>query len=538
MYDLLIKNAVVADGSGCPLFHSEIAIQNGKIAAMGPRLDADARQTLDAGGMITAPGFVDVHSHSDILVEAYPECIAALEQGITTQIGGMCGISPAPLSQAHLQDGVRYLESLKKDSLYSPWKNRKTFSGYLQHIDKPLGTHMGFLVGHGTIRAAIMGYADRAPTKQEMADMEALLREAMDGGAMGLSFGLIYPPGAYANTDEMTALCKIVAQKGGVMTVHLRSESSRLVEAVEEMLTVVRQSGVRCVISHHKATGGPANWGKVRKTLELIRQAAAEGFDVFCDQYPYTASSTSLATNIPSHLHALGKPAMLAMLADPAGRQQLREQIVGAQTSQQRFARTMIGRSVTHPEYSGRMLNDIAAELGVDPYELQCDILLEDELSTDGIFHTMCEEDLRTVMREPRAMIGTDGLWYPGCTGTHPRSIASFPRVLGRYVRELKVIRLEEAIRKMTSMPAAVYSLPGKGLVRPGFDADLVIFDPETISDKADYANPRTRCQGLRYVLVGGAIAVQDAVFNGTMRGRVLRRLPIDRKEDAYVERV
>lgn len=536
MYDLLIKNAVVADGSGCPLFHSEIAIQNGKIAAMGSRLNVDALQVLDAEGRVVAPGFIDVHSHSDILAEAYPECIPALEQGITTQIGGMCGISPAPLSQAHLQDGIRYLESLKKDALSSTWENRKTFSGYLGHIDRPLGTNMGFLVGHGTIRAAVMGYADRAPTAQEQAKMEALLREAMDGGAMGLSFGLIYPPGAYANTDEMTALCKIVAQKGGVMTVHLRSESSRLVEAVEEMLEVVRQSGVRCVISHHKVTGGPANWGKVRKTLELIRQTAAEGFDVFCDQYPYTASSTSLATNIPNHLHALGKQAMLELLADPAGRQQLRRQIVGEQTSQQRFARTMIGRSATHPEYNGRMLNDIAAELEMDPYELQCDILLEDELSTDGIFHTMCEEDLQTVMREPRAMFGTDGLWFPGCTGTHPRSIGTFPRVLGRYVRELKVISLEEAIRKMTSMPAAVYSLPGKGLVRPGFDADLVIFDPDAIADKADYTDSRARCQGLSYVLVGGAIAVENAVFNGTMRGRVLRKSSADLEENAYVE--
>lgn len=525
MYDMLIKNAAVADGSGCPVFHSDIAVKNGKIVLMGPKLEGKAAQILDAAGLVVAPGFIDAHSHSDILAEAYPECIAAVEQGITTQIGGMCGISPAPLSEAHLQDGLRYLDSLKKDSLCSDWRNRLSFSGYLRQLDKPMGTNMGFLVGHGTIRAAVMGYADRAPTLQEQREMEALLTEALDGGAMGLSFGLIYPPGAYADTAEMTALCRIVAQKGGVMTVHLRSESSRLVEAVEEMLEVVRQSGVRCVISHHKATGGPANWGKVRKTLELIHQANREGLDVFCDQYPYTASSTSLATNIPEPLHALGKQAMLDLLADKKTRQQLREQIVGQQTAEQRFARTMIGRSATHPEYSGRMLNDIAAEQGVDPYELQCDLLLEDELSTDGIFHTMCEEDLQTVMREPRAMIGTDGLWYPGCEGTHPRSIASFPRVLGRYVRELQVIPLEEAVRKMTSMPAAVYSLAGKGLVRPGYDADLVIFDPETIADRADYTDFRARCQGLRYVLVDGTVVVENAVFNGTMNGRAIRKV-------------
>lgn len=524
MFDLVIRNACVVDGSGCPRFHSDLAVKAGKIVAMAPQLNVEAAVVLDVHGLTVAPGFIDAHSHGDILAEAYPECIAAVEQGITTQIAGMCGISMAPLSQEHLEDGLRYLDSLKKDSLCSSWKNRLSFGGYLDWIDKPMGTNMGFLVGHGTIRAAVMGYEDRAPSAEELGRMETLLSDAMDSGAMGLSFGLIYPPGAYADVEEIVALCKVVAQKGGVMTVHLRSESTRLVEAVEEIIEVTRRSKVRCVISHHKATGGPANWGKVRKTLELVHQAVKEGLDIFCDQYPYTASSTSLATNIPEKLHALGKHALLRMLADPEARMTLRAQIVGNQTAEQRFSRTMIGRSATHPEYSGKMLNDLAAELRKDPYELQCDILLEDELSTDGIFHTMCEDDLHTVMKEPRTMIGTDGLWYPGCEGTHPRSIASFPRVLGRYVREEQVVSLEEAIRKMTSMPAAVYNLANKGLVRIGCDADLVVFDPDEIHDRANYVNFRARCEGLKYVLVNGIIVVEDAIFNGEKHGKVLRR--------------
>ncbi len=494
MYDLLIKNAYVLDGTGAEGFHSDIGISGGKIAAMAQAINAQAESVIDASGLTLAPGFIDAHSHQDVIVEEYPECICAVEQGITTQVTGMCGDSAAPVSPRHVGDALRIISSLKGGALPSPVENRFTFGGYLDHIDKPLGTNMAFLVGHGMIRAAVMGFENRKPTAYETEQMKALVQQAMDGGAFGISFGLIYPPGSYCDAEEMSQLCKVVAQNGGVMTVHVRSESSGLIEAVEEMLGVVRASGVRCVISHHKATGGSANWGKTAKTLELIQKINAEGYDVFTDQYPYTASATGLSTNIPDDMFTLGTDKLIAMLSSAQGRNELRPLILGALTPKERFKYTMIGSSPAHPEYNGRMLNDIADELNIDPYELQCDILRDDKLLTGGIYHTMSEDDLKRVMQYRRTMVGTDGMWYPGCGGCHPRSIGTFPRVLGRYVREKQYITLPEAIRRMTSLPAQVYGLKDKGLIVKGYDADMVLFDADKIIDRADYGAFRTRC--------------------------------------------
>ncbi len=524
MYDLVIINARIVDGTGCPSYHGEVAVKDGKIAAVGIRLNQAGANVIDAKGHVVAPGFIDSHSHSDLIVEEYPECIGALEQGITTQVGGMCGESPAPLSAERLDETLRVIGALSGD-VRGGADRRFSFGSYLDYIDKPLGTNMAFITGHGNIRACVMGYENRKATPEELEKMKALLADTMDGGSLGISFGLIYPPCSYCDTDEMAELCKVVASRGGVMTVHMRSENHRLVEALEEMLDVTRRSGVRCVISHHKATGGPANWGKTYRTIELIERANLEGLDVFCDQYPYTASSTGLNTNIPGELFALGVPAMMDMLASPEKRAELRKRIVGEGTSEQRFQYTMIGHSKSHPQFNGMMLNDAAKSLGVDPYELQCDLLLADNLSTGAIFHTMSEDDLKNVMRYKRTMVGTDGLWHPGSEGGHPRGIGTYPRVLGRYVRQQQVIPLEEAVRKMTSMPAAVYSLDLKGLVKTGFDADLVIFDPDTIIDNADYgAKFRERCTGLDYVFVGGKIAVRDSVFTGETGGKIIRR--------------
>ena len=349
--------------------------------------------------------------------------------------------------------------------------------------------------------------------------MEELLRQCLKAGALGLSFGLIYPPGSYADTEEMIGLAKVVAEFGGVVTAHMRSESAKLIEATDEMLQVARASGVRLVISHHKATGGPMNWNKTAATISMMERAIAEGLDVFCDQYPYTASATGLQTNIPDALHVLGVDKLVEMLTTQEGREQLRGEICGEKDSWTRFQYTMIGNSRSKPQYAGRMLNDIAREEGKDPYDIQCDLLRDDRLGTGAIFHTMSDEDVCRVMQWPRAMIGTDGQYAPGTAGGHPRSFATFPRVLGRYVREKKVVTLENAIRKMCSLPAMVYNLPTKGLIREGMDADLVLFDAETVADKADYANPMAKNEGLDYVIVGGKVAVKDGLCTGELGG-------------------
>lgn len=518
MYDILIQNARVADGSGNPLYHADVAVKDGRIARIGVHL-GEAETVIDGKGKVLAPGFIDVHSHHDLVVERNGICSNALEQGITTIIGGMCGLSPMPICEKHLESCLRVVG--RKHSEESRAARFDT-AGYLDFVNKPTGANMAYLVGHGNLRACVVGYADRKLTAEEQAEMEELLRQAMKAGCYGLSFGLIYPPGSYADTEEMIGLARVVAEFGGLITAHIRSESTKLVEAVEEMMEVTRASNVRMVISHHKATGGYYCWNKTAATLSIMDRMVAQGYDVFCDQYPYTASATGLQTNIPDALHVLGVDKLVEMLTTQEGRERLRGEICGEKDSWERFQYTMIGNSESHPEYAGRMLNDIAREEGRDPYDIQCDLLRDDRLDTGAIFHTMCEEDVERVMRWPRAMVGTDGSYAPGDVGNHPRTFSTFVRILGRYVRERKVITLENAIRKMSYLPAMVYNLPTKGLIREGMDADLVLFDPETVGDNNDYADPYVKNSGLDYVIVGGRIAVRDGLCTGELGGRQL----------------
>ncbi len=520
MYDIIIRGARIADGTGNPLYHADVAIRDGRIAKVGV-ISGEAADTIDGTGRVLAPGFIDVHSHHDLVIEGSPDCRNSLEQGITTVIGGMCGESPAPIAMDRLEDCLRVCG---RDMTQQSLQARTGMGSYFDHVNMPTGAHMGYLVGHGNLRACVVGYADRPLTHEEQERMEALLADCMEAGALGLSFGLIYPPGSYADTREMIGLARVAARYGGVVTAHMRSESARLIEATDEMLQVARASGCRLVISHHKATGGPMNWNKTAATLSMMERAVAEGVDVFCDQYPYTASATGLDTNIPQSMHVLGVDKLVELVTTREGREQLRPLICGDKTPEERFRYTMIGNSKSHPEYAGRMLNDLAGELGADPYELQCDLLRDDRLGTGGIFHTMSEEDVCRVMQWPRAMVGTDGLYVPGAEGGHPRAFGTFPRVLGRYVREQGVITLENAIRKMTSLPATVYDLPAKGLIRAGMDADLVLFDPDTVADQGTYAHPRQKNLGLDCVLVKGRVAVKDGVFTGQLAGEQLRR--------------
>ena len=522
MYDILIKNAKIVDGTGNPFYFADVAVKDGKIARISKGLKAEAATVIDGKGKVLAPGFIDVHSHHDLEVEKNFLCSNSLEQGITTVVGGMCGESPMPIAEKQLEAGLRVVGRQHSEESR---KARFDTAAYLDFVDQPTGANMAYLVGHGNLRACVVGYADRKLTKEEQAEMEELLRKAMKAGCFGLSFGLIYPPGSYADTEEMIGLAKVVAEFGGLITVHLRAENTKLVEAVEEMMEVTRASNVRMVISHHKATGGYLCWNKTAATISIMNRMVEQGYDVFCDQYPYTASATGLQTNIPDEMHVLGVDKLVELLSTDEGRAQLRPLIVGEKTSEQRFQYTMIGNSVSKPEYAGRMLNDIAREEGRDPYDIQCDLLRDDRLSTGAIFHTMSEEDVERVMQWPRAMVGTDGQYVPGASGGHPRAFGTFPRVLARYVRERKVITLENAIRKMCSLPAMVYNLPTKGLIREGMDADLVLFDPETIADKADYAQPMQGNEGLEYVIVAGQIALKDGACTGVMAGKQLRML-------------
>ena len=521
MYDLIIRGARIADGTGNPMYHADVAVRDGKIARIGYRLRADANRVIDGTGKVLAPGFIDAHSHLDCRIEDMHHCRHMLAQGVTTLIGGMCGDSPVPFTEEHFSDCLRSIGgTYSEESL----RRRSSLTDYRRHLqDLPLGANLTFLVGHGLLRAAVLGYENRAATPEELTKMQHLLRRCMEEGAMGLSFGLRYPPGSYADTDELIALAQVVAAYGGVITAHIRGEADTLIEATHELLQVVRATGVRYVHSHHKAMGGLMNWNKTAATLSMMETAVTDGFDVFCDQYPYTASSNGLKALIPQHLHASGVDDMVNMVTDPDRRAALKPAVMEIAASERPFRYTMIGDSSSHPDYNGRMLAELAEEKGMDPFDLLCDVLRDDKMTTTAIYFSMSEEDIERVMRWDRSMFGSDG-GSGQKASDHPRTFGTFPRILGRYVREKKIIPLENAIRKMTYLPAMVYNLSTKGLIREGMDADLVLFDPETVADLGDFAHPTRGNTGFACVVVNGEIALENDRATGALAGKLLFR--------------
>lgn len=523
MYDLIIRNARIVDGTGMPAYHSHVGIKDGKIVKIAPLITEEAEQTIDAKGLTLTPGFIDSHSHDDFIMETVPGLPHKLEQGITADITGMCGHSMAPLSLEFETEGKRVYDTLCAKGVVKDQPTRKDFSTYIRALPDAFGPSPAFHIGHGTVRTAVMGFAQRKPTPAEMDGMKAYVRDAMEAGALGISFGLIYNPGVFSDTDECRELCKVAAEYGGDVTIHMRNENDSLIRSVQTVIDVVRETGIRCVISHHKVVK-PRNWGKSVQTLEMIDQAVAEGLDIFLDQYPYTASSTGLSSELPKEYLAMAKADLFKAMKDPSERKKIVEIMCAGASLEERFGNLMIGGSLSHPELSGLMIPEAAKVHGKDEGETFLDVLLDDDLSTSEIKFGMCEEDVERIMAYPRTMIGTDGLWFPGAIGAHPRAFASFPRVLGRYVRERRVMTFEEAIRRMTSMPAAVYGFRSKGLVREGYDADLCLLDPDTIIDKADYKNWNARCDGLKHVIIAGEVVVTDSVWNGKLNGRKLLR--------------
>ncbi len=500
MYDLLIKNADVLDGSGAPAFRKNIAVKDGKIAALTNE-EPEAKKVIDAKGSTVSPGWIDSHSHSDGAVLHTPAQKEKLEQGITFSITGQCGFSEAPRRS---RDG-----------------SLETVSAYMEKAKStPQGSHSSMLIGFNTLRRAVLGDENRAPSPEELEKMKELLRDAMRAGAMGVSFGLFYVPGCYATTEEVVEIAKVVKEFDGLLASHIRSESDGLLEAVDEFLFAIRASGCRAVFSHHKSSK-KKNWGLVKKSLAMIDAANAEGLDVYLDVYPYTASHTSLSSSfLPTRFHPQGLKSISDLLSDRELLDKIKAERYAADGDD--YSWVFVTYASGHSEYHGKTLNEIAEMRGeTDRVETAFNILRETNCSANACYFTMCEEDVEYVMKHPRAMIGTDS----GVAGSrlhfHPRLRGSFPRALGRYVRERGVVSLPEMIRKMTSLPAHVYRLQTKGLIKEGMDADLCIFNPETIIDRADFLNPTLKNEGLDYVIVAGQVVVEDGVHNGVRAARV-----------------
>ncbi|MFO7716725.1 N-acyl-D-amino-acid deacylase family protein [Desulfosarcina sp.] len=468
-----------------------------------------------AHGRIVCPGFIDVHAHDDLYLLAHPDGEFKVKQGVTTVIGGNCGVSPAPMSHAYRNDQLEQLRLLGTDGLPSAQNEFTDFGTYLAALDAAgLGIHYAGQVGHGMLRLAVMGPSSHAPSKAQTARMRLLLESCLDQGAIGLSLGLIYAPGAYADLSELVDLARVVQSRQGIVSAHIRSEGGRVVEAVAEMIELARQSEAAVHISHHK-TADPANRGKSRQTLALIDRARQAGLRVTLDAYPYRAGSTYLAAVLPVESLADGVATLRVRLKDPSFRAQLRRKIESDPLD--RWQSLLTGRDTyrltiatcsTRPDYIGRCVREIADAEGISPHDLVFDLIAAEGLGVGMISHAMDEEDVQRILSHPATMIGSDGIPPSRDSAPHPRLTGTFPRILGRYVRELGLIDLSEAVRRMTSLPAATFGLTGKGRLAPGMDADLVVFDPLTVIDRSTYEQPYQPPEGIELVLIGGCPAL------------------------------
>jgi N-acyl-D-amino-acid deacylase len=530
MFDLIIRNGHVIDGTAAPAMNADVGVVGNKIRAIGNLAHAEAAQIIDASGRFVTPGFIDIHTHTDETIFINPLVESKIHQGVTTEVGGNCGGSAAPLCGAALEEMQRKVKEY--DTIDVNWRS---MGEYLDRVEQlKISTNYVTFVGHGRLRASVMGYGMRAPTPDELAEMQKLLARSLEEGAWGMSTGLIYPPSSYADIEEIAALGQTVAEKDGVYASHIRNEGSKLLPAVEEALAVGRRAGVRVQLSHHKAAG-KQNWGKVHQSIAMIEQARVEGVIVGADQYPYVASATGLSTAIPGWAHEGGVAQMVARLRDPGTRRRITDAVKARQLDKQDSTVDASWQSIlvvgckSDRSLQGKTVQEIADLWGKDPLETACDLLVVNDGTVNIVKFMMSEEDVQTVMRMPWVFVGSDaGARAPtGPLATvkyHPRSYGTFPRSLGRYVRELKVLEWEEAIAKMTSRPAQMLGLNQRGALRKGYFADIVVFDPATVTDKATYAEPIQFPDGIDYVIVNGMITVEHGRHTGARAGHVLRK--------------
>ncbi len=550
-FDLLIRGGTVIDGTGAPGYPAIVAITGDRVVAVGTVEElaaAVAPLTLDATGRYVTPGFIDIHTHSDRSILLNPRMESKLRQGVTTEVGGNCGSGVAPA----LGEAVAKLqpESTAGRGRGAPEGSRAgdddaeaapvpaswpTMAAYLAHIEGAgIAGNYATWTGHGTLRASTVGYAMRPATESELAAMQRLLRESLEAGAFGLSTGLIYVPSGYADTAELAALAGVARAYGGLYASHIRNEASALLEAVGEAIEIGRQGGVPVQIAHHKASN-KANCGRVHESLAMMDDARRAGVDVACDQYPYTASSTGLSAVLPKWTLEGGRERLAVRLRHPATRRQIREEMAAARPDWGNLAdesgwhNVLIARCRGEPALEGRRLDDIATERNQDPFDTCFDLLIQEEGYVGCVFFSMSEADVRTVMRWPHTMIGSDASSVApyGVLGEgkpHPRAYGTFPRVLGRYVRDEEVLTWEEAVHKMTGQPAARMGLRGRGELKRGSYADVVVFDPGTVGDQATFAEPHQYASGIDHVVVNGVLVVAAGEHTGALPGRVLRR--------------
>ncbi|MEA1928570.1 MAG: D-aminoacylase [Candidatus Auribacterota bacterium] len=514
-YDLLIRGCKIIDGELSPAHTADVGIQNEVISAMGDLSEAEANRTIDASGLILSPGFIDIHTHTDFTILINPRAESKIRQGVTTEVIGNCGSSAAPLYGEKL---ARVREQNK--DLEIDWQTMGEYRDRV--IDQGTAVNLIPLTGQGNIRVAVMGYDSRLPDKSEMKRMLDLLRKSLEEGSRGISTGLVYPPGVFSGHDELVELLLEVGRFRGIYATHMRSESDRVEEAVDEAIGLAEEAGVSLQISHLKAQG-KRNWSRLERCLEKIEAARSRGVDLNCDRYPYIASATELDILLPSWTWEGGAEAELSRLYDTSIVRRIKEEM-----TKDDWENVVISR-VASPEkrdLEGKNLREIAAEQGIAPIDYLFQLLREERLNVDALFFGMSRENMERIIKKPYCMIASDasaradyGLLSRG--KPHPRTFGTFPRVLGELVRR-GLLRLEEAVYKMTGLPAEKLGLKDRGVIRVGTAADLVIFSSEKIRDRATYQNPQLYPEGIEYVIVNGEIVLEAGVHTGKLPGRFL----------------
>ena len=524
-FDLIIKNGVLVDGTGSAKRVADIGIQGDKIIYIGDITNRPNSDVINADGCIVAPGFIDIHSHSDFFCLVSPESESKIYDGVTTEICGNCGISAFPLKGQLLENKKK---GFSKFGLDINWQTADDF--FTRAKGAKSSINRGFLVGHGNIRACVLGYEDREPDSNELVAMERELRDAMESGAFGMSSGLVYPPGCYAKTDELIALCKIVSDYNGIYATHMRDEGDKLEAALSETINISKESGVSAQVSHIK-TWGEKNWRKIDKIESMLEDARAEGIKITCDRYPYTAAATDLDIILPDWVYEGGNTKEKKRLEDPLCRERIIKEMEQEGLSQEFWGTIMIS-SVFNKEkrsYEGKTIGEISKKLKIAPLEFVLDLLYEEDCKVSVIFFNMSEENLVRILKWDSVMIGSDsslrslkGVLNYG--KPHPRGYGTFSRVIRKYVNETSILSIEEAIYKMTGFPAQKLRLKDRGVLKEGYFADITIFDQETITEKATFTNPHNYSKGVKHVLVNGKLTIKDGKHEGVMNGEILKK--------------
>ncbi len=531
MFDILIRRAIILDGTGRPAFRGDVGIAGERIAAVGDLGDAPAAETLDAQGRCLAPGFIDMHSHSDLSLVQDPRGQSKIRQGVTTELIGQCGLSTFPLTGRYPTIPRTAMESVYTAVVEDvDWHD---LDGYAARLERQgIALNVAPLVGHGVVRAAVMGYENRPPAPDELEAMRRLVMQAMEQGAFGLSTGLTLSPGCFAGTDEVVELARTAARYGGIYDTHGRFWAGWHFRGAEEAVEIGRRAGVRVHIAH-LAIIDPQHWGEAAELASILERACASGADVTFDVYPYVAAGSMLSQFLPQWVQEGGTPAMLARLRDPSTRSRVLSELEegwfrGIPWAWDKIIVASPG-SRGDPAWAGRSIAELSDAWSVDPREAFLRLIDETEDGVSAVMFNRTEEDMQFFLRHPLGMVGSDGCAIAADgplshVKVHPRYYGAFPRVLGRYVRELGLMTPEEAVAKMTGRPAERLGLRDRGIIRAGHAADLVLFDMETVRDQATFEQPHQYPEGIPYVMVNGQWVIYAGEHTGRLPGRVLRR--------------